>query len=178
MYSGKTEEMILRLQQARYSRRKVLCFKAAIDNRYDAENLATHEGGRFPSIPVGGSRGILDRAIEAGARVVGIDEAQFFDIELPDVCEALAAQGVRVIVAGLDTDSSGKPFSPMPAILALAEKVDKQAAFCAVCGEIAHRSQRITQDETLILVGSKGFYEARCWKHWSPEPQPPAILEG
>lgn len=160
MFSGKTEELIRRMKSAQYAKQKVEIFKPEIDTRYDAVKVVSHEGNSIHSTPVPASSHILLLADDV--EVVGIDEAQFFDAGLLDVCNQLANSGVRVIVAGLDMDYLGKPFGPMPALLAIAEHVTKVHAICMRCGNIANHSHRITDEDALVLLGETTNYEPLC----------------
>lgn len=160
MFSGKTEELIRRMKRAQYAKQKVEIFKPEIDTRYDAVKVVSHEGNSIHSTPVPASSHIL--LLASDVEVVGIDEAQFFDAGLPDVCTQLADNGVRVIVAGLDMDYLGKPFGPIPALLAIAEHVTKVHAICMRCGNIANHSHRITDEEALVLLGETSNYEPLC----------------
>jgi thymidine kinase len=160
MFSGKTEELIRRMKRAQYAKQKVEIFKPEIDTRYDAVKVVSHEGNSIHSTPVPASSHILLLADDV--EVVGIDEAQFFDAGLVDVCNQLANSGVRVIVAGLDMDYLGKPFGPMPALLAIAEHVTKVHAICMRCGNIANHSHRITDEDALVLLGETTNYEPLC----------------
>lgn len=160
MFSGKTEELIRRLTRARIARQQVEIFKPALDTRYHAEDVVSHNAARIRSTPVAVPSEIL--LLAAGSDVVGIDEGQFFDDSLVDVCEQLANNGTRVIVAGLDMDYLGRPFGPMPALLATAEFVTKVHAVCVCCGEIASYSYRIAASESQVLLGETDSYEARC----------------
>lgn len=160
MFSGKTEELIRRMKRAQYAKQKVEIFKPEIDTRYDAVKVVSHEGNSIHSTPVPASSHIL--LLASDVEVVGIDEAQFFDAGLPDVCTQLADNGVRVIVAGLDMDYLGKPFGPIPALLAIAEHVTKVHAICMRCGNIANHSHRITEEEALVLLGETNNYEPLC----------------
>lgn len=160
MFSGKTEELIRRMKRAQYAKQKVEIFKPEIDTRYDAVKVVSHEGNSIHSTPVPASSHIL--LLASDVEVVGIDEAQFFDAGLPDVCTQLADNGVRVIVAGLDMDYLGKPFGPIPALLAIAEHVTKVHAICMRCGNIANHSHRITDEEALVLLGETNNYEPLC----------------
>ena len=162
MFSGKTEELIRRLKRAEFAKQKVEIFKPAIDIRYDDENVVSHVGTSIRSTPVPSSGNILLLANDVD--VVGIDEAQFFDDELPEVCEKLANSGTRVIIAGLDMDFTGKPFGPIPALLSKAEFVTKVHAICMQCGDLAQYSHRKTQDEALVLLGEIDEYEPLCRK--------------
>jgi len=162
MFSGKSEELIRRLRRAQIARRKVQIFKPKIDNRYDGgDHISSHSAMRIEADNVGSSRDLLDR-VRPDTEVVGIDEAQFFDPELPAVCNTLADQGKRVIVAGLDQDYLGKPFEPMPQLLAIAEYITKTLAICVVCGAPANHTQRLVASSERVLVGASGTYEARC----------------
>jgi thymidine kinase len=160
MFSGKTEELIRRLKRAKIANQKVEIFKPTIDTRYDETEVVSHNQNSISSSPVSSSLNIL--LMNGDANVIGIDEAQFFDQELVFVCEKLAEQGTRVIIAGLDMDYLGKPFGPMPALMAIAEYVTKVNAICMVCGDIATHSFRKTNDENLVMLGEKDTYEARC----------------
>ena len=160
MFSGKTEELIRRLTRARIARQRVEIFKPALDTRYHVDDVVSHNANRIRSTPVALPDEIL--LLAAGSDVVGIDEAQFFDASLVDVCKQLADQGTRVIVAGLDMDFLGRPFGPMPALLATAEFVTKVHAVCVCCGELAAYSFRIVASEKQVLLGETDSYEARC----------------
>lgn len=160
MFSGKTEELIRRLKRAQIAHLKVEIFKPTIDTRYDETDIVSHNENRITSTPVENSQQILLLAQEVD--VVGIDEAQFFDREMPGVAETLAARGIRVIVAGLDMDFMGRPFGPMPDILAMADYITKLHAICVVCGDIANFSYRTTISDATVLLGEKDVYEPRC----------------
>jgi len=160
MFSGKTEELIRRLNRARIARLKVEIFSPKADKRYDENALVSHNSNSIPSTPVENASSIL--LLASDVNVVGIDEAQFFDDELPDVCTVLANRGVRVIVAGLDMDFKGKPFGPMPAIMAVSDSVTKLQAVCVQCGNPAMYSYRLVADDSKILLGEKESYEPRC----------------
>jgi thymidine kinase len=160
MFSGKTEELIRRLNRARIARLKVEIFSPKADTRYLENALVSHNANSIPSTPVENASSIL--LLASDVHVVGIDEAQFFDAELPDVCNVLANRGVRVIVAGLDMDFKGQPFGPMPAIMAMAESITKLQAVCVSCGNPAMYSYRLIPDESKILLGEKESYEPRC----------------
>jgi thymidine kinase len=170
MFSDKSETLIRRLRRARYEKKRVVGVKPTIDTRYSEADIASHGGEKFPATPVAAARDILAVPGVADADVVGIDEAQFFDDSLLDVCRDLLMQGKHVIVAGLDQDYRGNPFGVMPTLLALADYVTKLHAACTVCGGVATKSQRIVANRALRLVGGADDYEARCRKHWSPEP--------
>jgi thymidine kinase len=161
MFSGKSEELIRRIRRAQIARQKVQIFKPRIDSRYAADHIVSHSEMKMPSQVVGSAREILDR-VEPETEVVGIDEGQFFDLSLVQVVDELAGRGVRVIVAGLDQDYMGRPFEPMPQLLAVAEYVDKTLAICMRCGAPANRSQRIVPATDRVVVGGAHEYEARC----------------
>lgn len=160
MFSGKTEELIRRLRRAQIAKQRVAIFKPAIDTRYAEDRIVSHSGVSLPSVTVSSAAEILDRAGDVD--VVGIDEVQFFDLDLVQVCETLADRGHRVIVAGLDQDYLAQPFEPMPQLLAIAEYITKTLAICMVCGNPANRTQRVTQRSERVLVGAADSYEARC----------------
>ncbi|RYY87684.1 MAG: thymidine kinase [Chitinophagaceae bacterium] len=160
MFSGKTEELIRRLKRAKIANLKTEIFKPAIDTRYDEINIVSHNENYIHSTPVDHSNKILLMAQDCD--VVGIDEAQFFDDGLPDVCDALAKKGIRVIVAGLDMDFLGKPFGQMPFLLAKADYITKLHAICMKCGNIASYSYRKIPNEDRIMLGEKDVYEPRC----------------
>jgi thymidine kinase len=160
MFSGKTEELIRRLKRAQIANRKVEIFKPAIDVRYDDVKVVSHDSNSIRSTPVTHSENILLLASEVD--VVGIDEAQFLDNELPFVCEKLAQKGIRVVIAGLDMDFEGRPFGPMPHLLSIADYITKVHAICVKCGEIAHFSYRTSKDKNKILLGEMDSYEPRC----------------
>jgi thymidine kinase len=160
MYSGKTEELIRRLRRAQIARQRVEIFKPAIDTRYAHDAIVSHSELRIPSRSVKTARQVLLHAHEA--QVIGIDEGQFLGPELVRVCEELARQGKRVIVAGLDQDYAGKPFEPMPQLLAIAEYITKTLAICMVCGSPANRTYRKVKRSGRVVVGGADLYEARC----------------
>ncbi len=160
MFSGKTEELIRRLKRAQIARLKVEIFKPVIDKRYDDVEVVSHDESSIHSTPVHTSSQILLYANDFD--VVGIDEAQFFDDQLAEVCSRLADMGVRVIVTGLDMDYTGKPFGPIPALLAVAEYVDKLHAICMKCGKLAQFSHRVVDDESLVMLGEKDVYQPLC----------------
>jgi thymidine kinase len=160
MFSGKTEELIRRLRRAEFARQKVEIFKPGTDTRYDALDVVSHDRTAIRSTPVPNSSNLL--LLAADVQVVGIDEAQFFDEGLPAVCEQLAAQGVRVIIAGLDMDFQGRPFGPMPALMAMAEFVTKVHAICMHCGELASFSHRTHTSDALVLLGETDSYVPLC----------------
>jgi thymidine kinase len=167
MFSGKTEELIRRVRRAQIARQKVQVFKPAIDDRYDAREVTSHNGMQVEAVPVEDTAQVRE-LIEPDTTVVALDEVQFFDSGVVALCEELAGRGVRVIVAGLDMDFRGVPFGPMPALMARAEQVHKLQAICVVCGGPASRTQRIINgqpaayDDPVILVGADETYEARC----------------
>lgn len=160
MFSGKTEELIRRLKRAKIAKQKVEIFKPMVDKRYDEERVVSHDENAILSTPVEASSQILLYTNDVD--VVGIDEAQFFDMELISVCNKLANSGIRVIIAGLDMDYLGKPFGPMPALLATAEYVTKVHAICMNCGNLAQYSYRVTEDKKLVVLGEKESYEPLC----------------
>ncbi len=167
MFSGKSEELIRRLRRAQIAKQRVQIFKPAIDNRYSDGHIVSHSDMRIPSVNVESARELLTR-VDPDTEVVGVDEGQFFDAELPAVCNALADQGKRVIVAGLDQDYLGKPFDPMPQMLAIAEYITKTLAVCMVCGGPANHTQRLVVSEDRVLLGAQGTYEARCRRCFDP----------
>jgi len=169
MFSGKTEELIRRIRRAQIAKQKVAIFKPKVDDRFSSDHIVSHSDVKLLSSVVKHSSEILDLA--ADAQVVGIDEGQFFDMEIVDVVENLASKGKRVIIAGLDQDYLGKPFEPMPQLLAIAEYITKTLAICVVCGNPADRTQRTTQASERVLVGAKDSYEARCRRCFEP-PKP------
>lgn len=168
MFSGKTEELIRRVKRAEIAKQRVQVFKPRIDKRYSAEEVASHSDQRAHSCVVDAASDILE-LLEDNTRVVGIDEGQFFDSALVDVCQKLANRGIRVIVAGLDTDWRGLPFEPMPQLMAIAESVLKCNAICAVCGGTASRTQRLSASMERVAVGAADSYEARCRGCFDPE---------
>jgi len=161
MFSGKSEELIRRLRRAQIARQTVQIFKPRIDNRYGEDHVTSHSAMRIEAENVTSARELLDR-VRPGTNVIGVDEGQFFDAGLPAVCTTLANQGKRVIVAGLDQDYLGKPFEPMPQLLAIAEYISKTLAICMVCGAPANHTQRLVASSERVLVGAQGTYEARC----------------
>lgn len=160
MFSGKTEELIRRMRRAQFAHQKVEIFKPGIDVRYSEEDVVSHEGNAIPSTPVDSSQSIL--LLSGDSEVIGIDEAQFFDEGIVDVCNQLANRGVRVIVAGLDLDFKGVPFGPMPKLLAIADDVLKVHAICVRCGALAYVSHRIVAGERQVLLGETKEYEPLC----------------
>ncbi len=160
MFSGKTEELIRRLKRAKIAHLKTEIFKPAVDKRYDHDRVISHDANSIQSTSVTHAAGILELAKDVD--VIGIDEAQFFENDIVDVCETLALRGIRVIVAGLDMDFLGKPFGPVPQLLAIGDFITKLHAICAQCGNIASMSYRTTNDEQQVLLGEKDKYEPRC----------------
>jgi thymidine kinase len=169
MFSGKSEELIRRIRRAQIARQSVQIFKPLVDDRFGSQEIVSHSDMKLPSAAVASAREILDRT-EAGTEVVGIDEGQFFDASLVQVANALADRGIRVIVAGLDQDYMGRPFEPMPQLLAVAEYVDKTLAICMRCGAPANRSQRLIAATDRVVVGGAHEYEARCRHCFRPSP--------
>ena len=162
MFSGKTEELIRRMKRAQIAKLKVEIFKPVIDTRYSEEDVVSHNENAIHSTPVDSPGNIL--LMTGDVNVVGIDEAQFFDESIVDVCNELANQGIRVIVAGLDMDYLGKPFGPMPRLMAIAEYVTKVHAICVRCGDLAQHSYRKTQSDDLVMLGEQQEYEPLCRK--------------
>jgi len=160
MFSGKTEELIRRLRRAQFAGQKIAIFKSKVDVRYSEDNIVSHDLKSIPSIPINSATDIF--LMDSDVRVVGIDEAQFFDDTLIKVVQTLANRGVRVIVAGLDMDYLGNPFGPMPALMAIAEEVQKVHAICVKCGNLAHHSHRLVKNENLVVLGEKDVYEPLC----------------
>ena len=162
MFSGKTEELIRRLKRVKIANLKVEIFKPAIDVRYDETNVVSHDANAIQSTPIDNSQTIL--LLAQYVDVVGIDEAQFFDDQIMNVCQTLALRGIRVIVAGLDMDYKGQPFGQMPNLLSIADYITKLHAICVKCGHIANVSYRKTEEGGQVLLGEKDTYEPRCWK--------------
>ena len=160
MFSGKTEELIRRMRRAQFAKQKVEIFKPAMETRYSEESIVSHDQNEIPCTPIEHSGNIL--LLSSGRDVVGIDEAQFFDDGLPLICNQLANQGIRVIVAGLDMDYRGNPFGPMPALCAIADDVTKVHAICVECGQLAGYSHRLVNNEKLVLLGEKEEYRPLC----------------
>jgi thymidine kinase len=160
MFSGKTEELIRRLKRAKIAGQRVEIFKPKLDTRYDAVKVVSHDANSIEATPIARADKMLEHL--DGIQVIGIDEAQFFDAALTDVCQQLALRGIRVILAGLDMDYRGKPFGPMPNLLAVAEYITKVHAICQQCGNLATHSYRKVQDQSAILLGEKDSYEPRC----------------
>ena len=172
MFSGKSEELIRRLRRARIARQKVQVFKPRIDARFSHDHIVSHSEMRHESSTVESAAELLAR-VEMGTEVVGIDEGQFFDNELVAVVNELAGRGLRVIVAGLDQDYTGRPFEPMPQLLAIAEYITKTHAICVRCGQTANYSQRTFDSEERVAVGAGGMYEARCRRCFVPHADAP-----
>ena len=160
MFSGKTEELIRRLRRAQFANQKIAIFKPEIDTRYSDVEVVSHDFHKIESVPIKDAAEMLD--VPADTQVVGIDEAQFFGPNLVEVCQALANRGIRVIAAGLDTDYLGKPFGPIPALLAVAEDVQKVHAICVKCGALANHSHRLSRSHKLVVLGEKDVYEPLC----------------
>lgn len=167
MFSGKSEELIRRLRRAEFARQRVQIFKPAIDQRYAVNEIVSHSGLGIASDNVNKASEIMDK-VQPRTEVVGIDEAQFLGDDVVDVCTKLANLGKRVIVAGLDTDYLGRPFEPMPRLLAVAEEITKLLAICVRCGNPAVHTQRLVESEELVVVGASGIYEARCRRCFEP----------
>lgn len=172
MFSGKTEELIRRLNRARYARQKVLIFKPRIDVRYASESVVSHSKQEIPAVAIDDVSEIIAHALDT--EVIGIDEAQFFGTGLVPVTERLANAGKRVIVAGLDQDFLGRPFEPIPHLMAIAEYVTKNLAICVRCGNPADRSQRLVQRDATVVVGGSETYEARCRRCFDPTESAPS----
>src|SRR5215217_5675653 len=170
MFSGKTDELIRRLVRATIAKQKVQVFKPAIDIRYAVEKVTSHAGSDYDAIPIQNATEIRDR-VDPDTTVIAIDEAQFFDSGIVQIAEELASRGIRVLVAGLDTDFRGEPFGPMPLLMSRAEHVDKLHAICMICGDEASRTQRLVNgkparfDDPVVIVGASELYEARCRVH-------------
>ena len=160
MFSGKTEELIRRLKRAQFARQKVEIYKPCIDIRYSEDQVVSHDSHSIPSTPIDSPASML--LLSSDVEVVGIDEAQFFDDTLVDVVQTLANRGIRVIIAGLDTDFLGKPFGPMPALMAIAEDIQKVHAICVRCGSPANHSHRLIAKDELVVLGEKDEYEPLC----------------
>ena len=175
MFSGKSEELIRRLKRANIARQKVQVFKPKIDDRYSIEEIASHSGLKHVSLPVTTAKELL-AAVEADTEVVGIDEGQFFDLEIVNAVNFLANSGKRVIVAGLDQDFTGRPFEPMPQLLSVAEFITKTHAICVKCGATANYSQRTVDSEALVEVGASDKYEARCRQCFIPHSDAPTAV--
>ncbi len=167
MFSGKSEELIRRLRRAQIARQRVQIFKPAVDTRFAEDHIVSHSELRIPSESAATAAELVSK-VSADTEVVGIDEGQFFDAELPSATIILARRGVRVIVAGLDQDYLGKPFEPMPQLLAIAEFITKTRAICMVCGNPANHTQRLVGNRARVLLGAQGTYEARCRRCFDP----------
>ena len=176
MFSGKSEELIRRLRRAKIARQKVQVFKPLIDSRFSDNHIVSHSEMRHESSNIHSASEIRDKT-EPDTEVVGIDEGQFFDEELVNVANELAARGVRVIIAGLDQDYTGKPFEPMPQLLAIAEYITKTHAICMKCGQTANYSQRTFESEERVAVGAADKYEARCRACFVPHADAPTVHE-
>lgn len=172
MFSGKSEELIRRLNRARIARQKVQVFKPIIDARYSIEEIASHSGHKHDSKPVTSTEEMMSHILPE-TQVVGIDEGQFFDMALVDAVNKLASEGKRVIIAGLDQDYTGKPFEPMPQLLSIAEFITKTHAICVKCGSTANYSQRTVESDERVEVGASDKYEARCRKCFVPHSDAP-----
>lgn len=160
MFSGKTEELIRRVKRTQYANQKVVIFKPQKDIRYSEEQVVSHDENAMDGVPINKSSEIFDHIQDV--RVVAIDEAQFFDMDLPAVCQKLALRGIRVIIAGLDMDFRGEPFGPMPLLLAVGEYITKVHAICPHCGNLATHSYRLSQEKETVVLGEKDKYEPRC----------------
>ena len=160
MFSGKTEELIRRLKRAQFAKQKVEIYKPCIDIRYSEDQVVSHDSHSIPSTPIDSPASML--LLSSDVEVVGIDEAQFFDETLVEVVQTLANRGIRVIIAGLDTDFLGKPFGPMPALMAVAEDIQKVHAICVKCGSPANHSHRLVKNDALVVLGEKDEYEPLC----------------
>ena len=169
MFSGKSEELIRRMRRAQIARQRVQIFKPKLDNRFSEDHIVSHSEMKIKSQMVLQAREILD-LLDVRTQVIGIDEGQFFDMDLVHVCNQLADTGKRVIVAGLDQDFRGKPFDPMPQLLAIAEYITKTLAICVRCGAPANRTQRLVENPDRLLVGATDAYEARCRLCFEPPP--------
>ena len=176
MFSGKSEELIRRLRRAKIARQKVQVFKPEIDARFSDQHIVSHSEMRHESANVHSAAEVRS-LVEKDTEVVGIDEGQFFDNELVQVANELARRGVRVIIAGLDQDYTGKPWEPMPQLLAIAEYITKTHAICMKCGQPANYSQRTFESEERVAVGAAGMYEARCRKCFVPHADAPTVHE-
>jgi thymidine kinase len=167
MFSGKSEELIRRLRRGRIARKRVQVFKPALDDRYSTDEIVSHGDQRMHSEVVSSAKEILER-VDGRTQVIGIDEANFFGADLVEMTAQLADTGKQVIIAGLDTDFLGRPFSPMPELLCVAESITKTLAICMRCGNPAKHTQRLVESEDLIVVGAAGMYEARCRRCFEP----------
>lgn len=160
MFSGKTEELIRRLHRAQFANQKIAIFKPMVDNRYSDVEVVSHDGKSVKSQPISSPAEML--TVDAGIKVIGIDEAQFFDDSIVEVVQFLANRGIRIIAAGLDMDYTGKPFGPMPKLMAIAEDVQKVHAICVKCGNLANHSHRLSKSTDLVVLGEKDVYEPLC----------------
>ncbi len=174
MFSGKSEELIRRLRRAKIARQKVQVFKPQIDSRFSQDHIVSHSEMRHESANIRSATEVLAK-VESDTEVVGIDEGQFFDNELVNVANELAQRGIRVIIAGLDQDYTGKPWEPMPQLLAIAEYITKTHAICMKCGQPANYTQRTFESEERVAVGGAGMYEARCRRCFVPHADAPTI---
>ena len=161
MFSGKTEELIRRMRRAQFANQKIRIYKPSVDVRYSEDKVVSHDFHSIESKPISDSAAMLE-SLSDGIQVVGVDEAQFFDEKIVEVCSKLADNGIRVIIAGLDMDFLGKPFGPMPALMAIAEDVLRVHAICVRCGAPAAHSQRLSKDSSLVVLGEKDVYEPLC----------------
>ena len=176
MFSGKSEELIRRLRRARIARKRVQVFKPAMDDRYSVTEIVSHGDQRINSEPVAGAREILAK-VDGRTQVIGVDESNFFGAELVEVAQQLADTGKQVIIAGLDTDFMGRPFTPMPELLCVAESITKTLAICVRCGNPAKHTQRLVESADLIVVGAAEMYEARCRRCFEPGVPKQEVLE-
>jgi thymidine kinase len=160
MFSGKTEELIRRMRRAKIANQKVVIVKPMTDTRYDENQVVSHDRNSLDSLPIKSSKELL--RLSGGMEVIGIDEAQFFDMDLPEVCQQIALRGIRVIIAGLDMDYLGRPFGPIPQLLAISEYITKVHAICPHCGNLATHSYRLTDEKDTVVLGEKDKYEPRC----------------
>jgi thymidine kinase len=177
MFSGKSEELIRRLRRAKIARQKVQVFKPQLDSRFSNDHIVSHSEMRHESANIRSATEVLAK-VDSDTEVVGIDEGQFFDNELVSVANELAQRGVRVIIAGLDQDYTGKPWEPMPQLLAIAEYITKTHAICMKCGQPANYTQRTFESEERVAVGGEGMYEARCRACFVPHADTPTVHEG
>jgi thymidine kinase len=176
MFSGKSEELIRRLRRARIARKRVQVFKPALDDRYSLDEIVSHGDQRMKSEAVNGAQEILQK-LDWRTQVVGVDESNFFGPDLVDIAGQLADSGKQVLIAGLDTDYLGRPFSPMPELLCLAESITKTLAICMRCGNPAKHTQRLVESDDLIVVGATGMYEARCRRCFEPGVPKQEVME-
>jgi thymidine kinase len=176
MFSGKSEELIRRLRRARIARKRVQVFKPTIDDRYSLDEIVSHGDQRMKSDVVQSAKEILDK-IDWRTQVIGVDESNFFGPDLADIAGQLADSGKQVIIAGLDTDYLGRPFSPMPELLCMAESITKMLAICMRCGNPAKHTQRLVESSDLIVVGATGMYEARCRRCFEPGVPKQEVME-